>query len=560
VCQVPTSLAGLLSLLAPCFSQPTFQTFSALVVGFVGRIRDCTVCGMLQAAGLAGVWHHSRAHDFFARRRWDPDELGLRLLDFLVTVLVKAGAPIRLAVDDTLFGRSGRRVWGAHYLHDGAQPEGSGRRTRWGNCWVVVVLVVELRCLGGRAVGLPVLFRLFEPKDDAHPDRPSQPELARTLINLVLERFPRRIVELVMDGAYASKAWRGLPDRVTVTTRMRGNAALHELAPAARRPGQIGRTALKGAKLPTLAEIAKTAVFQAVTITGPDGRTRTEHIHEFVCLWYGAFYTRPVKVILICNPGRTDGFDIALASTDADVAASELITRYDSRWTIETAHQEAKAHGVGEARNRIEQAVKRTVPFGFLCQTITIAWYAVDGDPEADLEQRRRQSPWYRQKSTISYADMLVALRRELIRHEFWAQAESAGINRHGEGDENALHRRTSDSRWPRVMRWRSVRAQRSVDRGGVGGAIEPRNPNEVRGADALACSGRPRRWRRYRESLVDPARSENPGTHASSMRENREIPRLPAVPTDASPWMVRGVVARRLAGREGNAEAVIPR
>src|SRR5919106_171355 len=110
---MPSSLAGLLSLLAPCFTQPTFQTFSILVVGFVGRLRDCTVTGMLQAAGLAGEWHHSRAHDFFARRRWDPDELGLRLLDFLVSVFVKAGAPIRLAVDDTLFGRSGRRVFGS---------------------------------------------------------------------------------------------------------------------------------------------------------------------------------------------------------------------------------------------------------------------------------------------------------------------------------------------------------------------------------------------------------------------------------------------------------------
>ena len=124
--QVPTSLAGLLSLLAPCMTQPTFQTFSLLLVGFVGRIRDCTVTGMLQAAGLAGVWHHSRAHDLFARRRWNPDELGLALLDFLVSVFVKAGAPIRLAVDDTLFGRSGPKVWGAHYLHDGAQPGGVG--------------------------------------------------------------------------------------------------------------------------------------------------------------------------------------------------------------------------------------------------------------------------------------------------------------------------------------------------------------------------------------------------------------------------------------------------
>ena len=200
-------------------------------------MRDRTVTGMLQAAGLAGVWHHSRAHDFFARRRWDPDQLGLALLDFLLTVFVKAGAPIRFAVDDTLFGRSGKRVWGAHYLHDGAQPEGSGRRTRWGNCWVVVVLVVNLPCLGGRPVALPVLFRLFRPKDDAHPDRPSQPELARTMIDMILKRFPGRTVELVMDGAYASRAWRALPDaRDASRPGCAATRRVHKLAacPAAR--------------------------------------------------------------------------------------------------------------------------------------------------------------------------------------------------------------------------------------------------------------------------------------------------------------------------------------
>jgi hypothetical protein len=427
VYQVPSSLAGLLYLLRGCFTQPSFDTFSMLVIGMVGRVRDCTVTGMLQAAGLAGEWHHSRAHDFFARARWDPDELGLALLDFLVTVFVKAGAPVRLAVDDTLFGRSGREVFGAHYLHDGAQPEGSGRRTRWGNCWVVVVLVVELPCLGGRQVGLPILFRLFRPKDPVRPEldaqRRSQPELARLLIDMILKRFPTRIVEIVCDGAYASKAWQGLPERVTVTTRMRANAAVYALPAAARRPGQQGRTPLKGRKLQSLAEIATSAVFTAVTITGPDGRQRTAHIHEFVCLWYKPFHTRPVKVILIRNPGRTDGFDVALASTDTDAAGAQLIARYDSRWTIETAHQEAKAHGVGQARNRVQRAVQRTVPFGFLTQTITIAWYAVHGDPQADLNERRRTAPWYRQKTTISYADMLAALRRELIRHEFWAQA-----------------------------------------------------------------------------------------------------------------------------------------
>jgi len=392
-----------------------------LIVGSVVRVRDCTVTGMLQASGLAGVWHHSRAHDFFARRRWDPDELGMALADFLVATFLKGGAPIRLAVDDTLFGRSGRRVWGAHYLHDGAQPEGSGRRTRWGNCWVVVVLVVQLDCLGGRQVGLPILFRLFRPKDDEHRDRRSQPELARTLIDMVVARFPARVAELIMDGAYATKAWRGLPDRVTVTTRMRSNAAVFELAPP--RTGKRGRPALKGARLGSLAALAAGAVFEPVTITGPDGRSRVEHVWQTTCLWYGPFHTRPVVVMLIRKPGRTEGFDVALASTDVDATAAELLARYDSRWSIETAHQEAKAHGVGQARNRVQKAVERTVPFGFLAQTITIVWYSLHGDPQADLQQRRRAAPWYRHKQAVSYADMLAALRRELIRHEYWAQA-----------------------------------------------------------------------------------------------------------------------------------------
>ena len=60
--------------------------------------------------------------------------------------------------------------------------------------------------------------------------------------------------------------------------------------------------------------------------------------------------------------------------------------------------------------------MERTVPFGFLTITITILWYQLCGDPQTDLIERRRQAPWYRQKASVSYADMLAALRRELIR------------------------------------------------------------------------------------------------------------------------------------------------
>jgi hypothetical protein len=70
-----------------------------------------------------------------------------------------------------------------------------------------------------------------------------------------------------------------------------------------------------------------------------------------------------------------------------------------------------------------------------------------------------------------------------------------------------------------------------------AGRAIEPRN-HRVRGADAVYESGRQHCRRRYRELLVDPARSENHGMYGTSIRENREIWRLPV-------WLIIGRAAQ---------------
>jgi hypothetical protein len=81
---VPVSLDGLLSLFRPYFSQPSFQTFRAMVVGQVSQTGRRTVCGMLIGARLSGVWEHSRAHRFFSRARWQPDQLGVALAALIV--------------------------------------------------------------------------------------------------------------------------------------------------------------------------------------------------------------------------------------------------------------------------------------------------------------------------------------------------------------------------------------------------------------------------------------------------------------------------------------------
>jgi DDE superfamily endonuclease len=82
------------------------------VVGFLACLREHTVTGILVAAQRERVWHHSRAHDFVARARWSPDELGLRMLAFLLERFLPAGAPLVLAEErrtlSCLFDRSTR--------------------------------------------------------------------------------------------------------------------------------------------------------------------------------------------------------------------------------------------------------------------------------------------------------------------------------------------------------------------------------------------------------------------------------------------------------------------
>src|SRR3954451_16708442 len=105
----PCSLGGLLAVVRPCFPAPTFQTFVRLVVGLIAQTRRRTVCGMFTGAGLDQVWHHSRAHRLFTNARWSSDALGLALANLIVARMLPADSTLTIAVDDTLFKRSGKR-------------------------------------------------------------------------------------------------------------------------------------------------------------------------------------------------------------------------------------------------------------------------------------------------------------------------------------------------------------------------------------------------------------------------------------------------------------------
>jgi DDE superfamily endonuclease len=66
---------------------------------------------MLTGASLSRVWPHDRAHYFFASARWSPGQVGLTLAAPGAGLLVPDGAPVLVAIDDTLFKRRGKKVF-----------------------------------------------------------------------------------------------------------------------------------------------------------------------------------------------------------------------------------------------------------------------------------------------------------------------------------------------------------------------------------------------------------------------------------------------------------------
>lgn len=315
---LPASLAGLLAVLRPCFTGPSYRTFCGLVAGLCGQVRRRTVCGMLLGAGLSRCWPHDRAHYFFARASWDLDRLGVAVAKVVVAWLVPAGAAVTVVVDDSVFRRSGRKVCGAAWQHDGSSP--ARDKVSFGTCFVTAGIVVMLP-FSSRPWCLPVLARLHVPgtgkarkprKRDAAPA--STVSCAAELVALLAAAVPGRRIDVVADAHYHGPALKDLPPQVTWTTRLPKNAVLY--APAPPRVRKPGRPPRKGPRLGTPADLAAAAAWTPARVR-IYGRDQDQDLAEVTCLWYGCLDTITVRVILARGTRAT----LALVTTDLDTPA-----------------------------------------------------------------------------------------------------------------------------------------------------------------------------------------------------------------------------------------------
>ncbi len=407
---VSASLATLLAVFSPLFTAPSFRTFTGLACGFLAQSGKRTVCGILTGAGLSRLWPHDRAHYFFSRARWNPDELGISAWKLVIGLLVPGGEPVELLIDDTLFRRRGRRVWPASWFHDGSAAAcENGLREQLG---------------GARGPG-PAAHDLPACRHSGHGEAGDQGHHVRLP---AVAGPPHGHPALARPARPPDQRHRGLRLRPRGAERPAGRRDLDDQAARQRRalrapPGahrRKGRPRKKGERLPSLARIAAAAEFSQVTVTRY-GKTETIAAAAVTCLWYYVTGTSSVSVtVILIRDTKKTGHDLALITTQENPDTAQVIERYAARWAIEVAIEDAKQiFGAGQARNRTAAAVERTIPFQLACQALAICWYATAGHHPADIHARRRNAPWYTAKTEPSTEDMTTKIRRVLIVGKF---------------------------------------------------------------------------------------------------------------------------------------------
>lgn len=415
---LPPSIIHVLRHFEGVFSERVWAWVQILLVGAILAPGKRTVTSVLRVMGLGQERQFQTFHRVLNRATWSSRQLSRILLCRLVQTFVPADQPIVLGLDDHIERRRGAHIAAKGIYRDPVRSSKSFFVKTSGLRWVCLMLLAPIPW-AQRVWALPFLT-VLAPSERYHQERElahkTLVDHARQMIMQVRRWVPTRPIVVVADSSYAAlellAACAGMPQPVTLVTRLRLDAALYDPAPP-RAQGQKGAPRKKGERQPSLAErlADPTTVWTRQTVRWYGGTLREVELASGMAVWYhSAKPVVPIRWVLIRDP--RGGFEPqALLSTDQEILAAQVVEWFVLRWQLEVTFEEARAHlGVETQRQWSDLAILRTTPALLgLFSLITLFAHAILGEQKMAV----RQAAWYH-KALPTFSDTLALVRQQL--------------------------------------------------------------------------------------------------------------------------------------------------
>lgn len=207
---LPTEARPLVAALVFSFTGPTYQRFSALLVGALLTTGRRTVANLLRTPRHLAPGHRTDYRRVLSRAPWSGLTLGCALMRLVLDRLVPDG-PVVLVGDDTVDGHKGKHVHGKARHRDAVRSTHNYTARRYGRRWVALAVLVKLP-FAARPRALPVLVDLYRSAEgDRARKRPHRTpaRIMCGLLRLLPIRFPDRAFVFAGIRGTAPTRWRG---------------------------------------------------------------------------------------------------------------------------------------------------------------------------------------------------------------------------------------------------------------------------------------------------------------------------------------------------------------
>ena len=420
---LPTVMVTLLLPFEHLLERRTWRKAQLLVVGAILSPGKRTVSSALSILGIGQHGDFAIFHQVLNRARWQPLQLSRALLLLAVGRLGTSTEPLVFGIDETVERRWGRKIAAKGKYRDPVRSKDDQVVMTPGLQWVSLMLLTRIGW-AGRHWALPFLTALvLSDRYDWRKGRRHKrfTDYAQQMLDGLRRWLPDRNLVVVCDGGYAKREFllhcqsRSKP--IVVVAKLRKDASLYQPA-LPRRPGQIGRPRVVGARLPSPTALLDDPATQWIPCraTTSDGADLMIELTSGVALWYrGGYPSVHLRWVVVRHLAEPLG-PHALLCTDIEADPLQIVQWYMLRWQVEVTFEELRAHlGMETQRQWSDRAIARTTPALFgLFSVVTLA-------ADVLIEQQGgilpRATAWYA-KINPTFADAIALVRRHIWAHQ----------------------------------------------------------------------------------------------------------------------------------------------